>query len=298
MVNLNDKYIYPLLISITSALQNSNKNSTTLVYHILYTKDLRKKYINKLKSLLYVYPTNLVLIFYNMGDCFIKFKFQKFSQVAYYRLISPIFIPLERIIYHDCDVLVFKDLYELYQTPFENNYVLGFFDLFSDAVDYLGLISEKYINDGVLLMNLKQIREDNKHYELLYMAANHKKLKHQDQTVVNYVLYPKIGSLPLKFGIFNFPSIFDIKYLYLKKIRQILNITELIQAIEDPSLMHFVLCYPKVWSPNSKYVPISTRNGTLYRSSCEKFHKIWIKYAKLTLFYNEIEKKYKIKMIN
>ena len=102
----------------------------------------------------------------------------------------------------------------------------------------------------------------------------------------------------MKFGIFNFPTIFDIKYLYLKKIRQILNITELIKAIEDPSLMHFVLCYPKVWLSNSRYVPISTRNGTLYRSSCEKFHKIWIKYAKLTLFYNEIEKKYKIKKTN
>ena len=293
MVNLNNKYIYPLIISITSALKNSYKNSTTLVYHILYSKDLRKKYINKLKSLLYSFPSNLMMIFYNMGDCFIKFEFQKFSQVAYYRLISPIFIPLDRIIYHDCDVLVFKDLYELYHTPFKNNYALGFFDLFSDAIDYLGLISEKYINDGVLLLNLEKIRQDNKHYELLYMAVNYKKLKHQDQTVINYVLYPKIGSLPLKYGIFNFPSIFDIKYLYLKKIRQILNITELIQAVEDPSLMHFVLCYPKVWMSNSRY--ISTRNGTLYRSRCEKFHKIWIEYAKSTLFYNEIVKKYKIK---
>ena len=106
MVILNNKYIYPLIISITSALYNSNKNSTTLVYHILYSTDLRKKYINKLKSLLYSYPTNLIMIFYNMGACFMKFKFQKFSQVAHYRLISPIFIPLARIIYLDCDVLV------------------------------------------------------------------------------------------------------------------------------------------------------------------------------------------------
>ena len=58
--------------------------------------------------------------------------------------------------------------------------------------------------------------------------------------------------------------------------------------------MHFVLCYPKVWLPNSKYVPISTRNGTLYGSKCEKFHKIWVKYAKLSLFYDEIVKKYKL----
>ena len=156
-------------------------------------------------------------------------------------------------------------------------------------------MSDKYINDWVLLLNLEKIRQDNKHYELLYMATYHKKLKHQDQTVVNYVLYPKIGSLPFKFGIFNFPTLFDIKYLYLKKIRQKLNITELIEAAKDPFLIHFVLCYPKAWLLNSTYVPIFTRNGTLYASRCEKFHKIWIKYAKLTLFYDEIVKKYRIR---
>ena len=296
MVSLNNKYIYPLIISITSALRNSNKNRTTLVYHILYSKDLRKKYINDIKSLLYLYPTNLVLIFYSIGDCFIQFKKQQYSQVTYYRLISPIFIPLDRIIYLDCDVLIFKDLYELYKTPLNNNYVLGFLDIISNAVDYLGLISEKYINAGVILLNLEKIRKDNKHYELLYMALNIKNLKNHDQTVINYVLYPKIGIIPFKFGIFNFPSIFDIKYLYLKKIRQKLNENELLKAFKDPSLIHFVLCYPKVWLPNSEYVPISTRNGTLYKSKCEKFHIIWMKYAKLTPFSDEIVKKYIFKI--
>ena len=60
-------------------------------------------------------------------------------------------------------------------------------------------------------MNLEKIRKDNKHYELLYMAQYHKKLNHQDQTVINYILYPYIGLLPFKFGLFNFPSTFDIK---------------------------------------------------------------------------------------
>ena len=293
MVNLNNKYIYPLIISINSALTNSNKNNTTLVYHILCSKELRKKNINKIKSLLFIYPTNLEIIFYYMGDAFIKFKYQKHSEVTYYRLISPIFIPLERIIYLDADVLIFKDLLEMYQTPFENNYVLGFLDLLSGGIDYLGLKSEKYINAGVLLINLELIRNDNKHYELLYMALNHKKLKHQDQTVINYILYPKIGLLPYKFGIFNFPSDFDIIYLYLKQIRQKLNNSELIKAIKEPSLIHFVLCHPKVWNKNSKYNGFSTRNGTIYGNKCDKFHKMWTNYSMSLPFYKEIKKKYK-----
>ena len=34
MVNLDNKYIYPLIVSITSALTNAKKNKTTLIYHI------------------------------------------------------------------------------------------------------------------------------------------------------------------------------------------------------------------------------------------------------------------------
>lgn len=297
MVNLNDKYIYPLLVSINSALINSNKNNTTLVYHILCTKDIKKKNINKLKFFLYIYGNNLEIIFYNMGNAFIEYKYQKYSQVTYYRLLSPLFIPLDRILYLDSDVLVFKDLYELYQTSFNNNYVLGFLDILADGIDYLGLSSEKYINAGIILINLEKIRNDNKHYELLYMASHHKKLKHQDQTVINYVLYPQIGILPYKYGIFNFHSSFDIKYLYLKMIRQKLNLSELIHALKEPAIMHFVLCYPKVWRENSKYNGISTRIGTIYHSKCDKFHKLWIKYAEITPFYEEFVKKYKIKVL-
>ena len=296
MVSLNDKYIYPLIVSMNSALLNSDKNRTTLVYHILCSKELKQKNIIKLKSLLFVYPTNLELIFYNMGNAFIKFKYQKYAQVTYYRLLSPIFIPLDRIIYLDSDVLIFKDLYEMYQISFDNNYVLGFLDLFSNGIDYLGINSEKYINAGTILLNLEKIRQDKKHKELLYMALNHKKLKHQDQTVINYIFYPKIGLLPFKYGIFNFPTIFDIKYIYLKNLRQNLNVTELLDAISDPSLMHFVLCYPKVWYEKSKYNGFSTRNGTIYESKCDKFHKIWIKYANSTMFYKEIMNKYNNKM--
>ena len=56
--------------------------------------------------------------------------------------------------------------------------------------------------------------------EMLYMAKYNNNLQNNDQTIINYILYPNIGLLPFKYGIFNFDSIFDIKYLYLKLIRQ------------------------------------------------------------------------------
>lgn len=293
--NTNDKYIYSSIVSINSILRNSNNNKTTIVYHILCPEDIRRRNINKLKSFLFIYPTNLEMIFYNMGNLFNRFKNNRFSQVAFYRLLSPLFIPVERVIYLDSDVLAFEDLETMYHLNFNNNYVLGFLDPLSYGVDYLGLKSEKYINSGVLLINLDLIRKDKKYYEIIYMLNNYKKLENNDQTIINYIFYPNIGILPLKYGIFNFNDIFDIKYIYLKSIRQNLNVTEIIEAFKHPALMHFIFCNPKVWFSNSLFVKKCTRIGTLGRASCIKYHYIWIENAKNTSFYKEITKYYKIK---
>ena len=295
LINMNNKYIYPTLVSINSALKNSNKNKNTLVYHVLCPNDIRRSFLKKLKSLLNVYPKNLIIIIYNMGSLFNRYKGSRFSEVTFYRLLSPIFIPLEKIIYLDSDVLVFKDLEEMYNLSFNNNYILGILDYLSYGTDYLGLKSEKYINAGVLLINLEKIRKDNKYYEILYMYKTFKKLNNNDQTIINYVLYPNIGKLPPKYGIFNFNSIFDIKYLYLKKVRQNVNLTEIINAFKDPVIIHYILCNPKVWYTNSKFVTKYTRDGTIKKLKCQKYHSIWIEYAKNTSFFDEITKFYKIK---
>ena len=295
IINMNNNYIYPSLVAINSILRNSIKNRTTIVCHILCPEDLRRGNINKLKSLLFVYPTNLEMIFYNMGNLFNEYKRNRFSEVTFYRLLAPIFIPLEKVIYLDCDVLVFEDIEEMYNLPFNNHYVLGILDLLSNGLDYLGLISEKYINAGVLLLNLDLIRKDHKYYELLSMYKYYKKLNNNDQTIINYVFYPKIGILPSKFGIFNFDSIFDIKYIYLNSIRTNLNMTELIQSFKHPSLMHYVLCNPKVWNSHSLLTKKYTRTGTINKSSCKKYHDIWIEYAKNTSFFKDIVKYYKIR---
>ena len=89
-----------------------------------------------------------------MDSIFINFKKQHFTQVTYYRLFTPLFIPLNRIIYLDTDVLILNDLIEMYQADFNNNYVLGTLDVFSYGVDHLGIKSDKYVNAGALLIHL------------------------------------------------------------------------------------------------------------------------------------------------
>ena len=295
IINMNNKYIYPTIVSMNSVLKNSNINKTTIVYHVLCPEEFKRGNINKLKSFLFIYPSNLEMIFYNMGNLFHNFKNNRFSEVTFYRLLTPIFIPIKKAIYLDSDILAFEDLEEMYLLPLKNYYVLGFLDFLSNGLDYIGLKSEKYINAGVILLNLDLIRKEKKFYDMLYMAKNNKNLKNNDQTIINYVFYPKIGILPSKFGIFNFESIFDIKYLYMKNIRINYNLSELVESFKRPALIHYVLCNPKVWLPNSLYVKKYTRVGTIKTTTCKNDHDIWIEYAKNTSFFKEIKKYYKIK---
>ena len=295
IANMNNKYIYPSLVSINSVLRNCNKKRITIVYHILCPEDIKRGNINKLKLFLLIYPKNLEMIFYNMGNLFSSFKNKRFSEAAFFRLLIPIFIPVKKVIYLDSDVLVFEDLQKMYNMPMNNNYVMGFLDFLSNGIDYLGIKSDKYINSGVLLLNLDLIRKHKKYYEIISLLKRGIKLENNDQTIINYVFYPNIGILPSKYGIFNFDSIFDIKYIYLKIIRQKLNLTEMIDAYHHPSIMHYILCNPKVWKSESIFIKKYTRSGTLYKSNCKKYHDIWIEYSKNTSFYIEIAKYYKIK---
>ena len=289
-MNINNKYFYPVLVSMESALINCNKKKSLLIYHILCPGDIKHNILLKLKSLMDHYPKNLELIYYNMSDIFRKLENIYFTQTSYYRLITPIFIDLNRIIYLDADTLIFKDLNQMYQTSFENNYVLGILDIRSEDIDDLGIKSEKYINSGVLLINLEKIRKDKKDYDLINFISNHSQI-YYDQKILNYILYPFIGKLPYKFGIWNFPNKLDIKK-YSKCLRQMINITEIEEAFENPSLFHLVGCWPKPWIQSSIYQGCNIKN-----CSCLKYRIIWDYYANKTDYYEEIITYYNLKVL-
>ena len=292
-VNFNDEHIYIALVALESEMSNMNKEKSLYVYHILFPGDLSDENIYKLKNFSNKYKDNIELVFYNMSNIFIQFKNQKLSQVANYRLLLPIIIPYERIIYLDNDILVFKDLLEMYQVSFDNNYVLGSLDMLPDALDYLGVKSDRYINSGIILLNLDKIRNDNKHIELIKMALNYPKLRNFDQSIINFVFYPNISLLPFKFGMFNFQSELDIEKRYIKIIRQKLDTNELIKAFNDPAIIHLLVCHPKVWKKNPKFSKRVTVCAEKKNCDCSRYQKLWYEYAKNTSYYNEIKKLYK-----
>ena len=144
-VNNDKNYKYVILVSIYSVLLNCNKNKTFIIYHISCSSDFNETSVDIFKSLLNKFSHNVEMIFYNMGNLFENRKNYRYSEAAYYRLATPVFINAYRLIHLDGDTLTFSDLNEMYNLDFNDNYILGIYDILADGVDYLGLRSEIYI---------------------------------------------------------------------------------------------------------------------------------------------------------
>ena len=294
--SLNNKYIYPILVSMESVLMNCNKKNTYIIYHILCSPDLTEDNLSMIKSLINKYSLNLEIIFYNMGDNFMNRDSKRYSQATYYKILTPIFVDTDRILYLDGDTLTFKDLNEMYQMDFNNNYVLGTYDYFRSEVDYLGIKSKIYINAGVIILNLEKIRNDKMHELIDVINNNSIKLRANDQTLINYVFYPNIGRLPSKYNIFNFYDESDIR-VYLNIIRTKVNYYEVLNGFKDPTIIHNVLCWPKLWSKMTKYLKIFTSCSERKNCDCKKYYNLWYSFAENTDYYNQIINYYEKKPI-
>ena len=136
-------------------------------------------------------------------------------------------------------------------------------------------------------MNLKKMRDDKKIFEIINITNSNIELRNNDQTILNYLLYPKIGRLPSKYAIFNFEDKSDIEH-YLSIIRNKIPKKELEEAFKNPIIIHSVLCTPKIWNIHSNYSKEFTKCVQRNNCSCIKYIKLWHSIAKKTDYYDEI----------
>lgn len=125
---------------------------------------------------------------------------------TYYRLRIPWMIPqYDKILYCDGDVLFEKSIKDLFDIPLDDNYCAGVKRFLYDGYSYkkyaekLNLDPHNYINCGVLLMNLKKMRDDSLVDEFERYVNN--KYRYFDQDIINIVCKGKIGDLPFGFNV-------------------------------------------------------------------------------------------------
>ena len=278
---------FPTLVSMISALENNNNLKNIIIYHLLFSSEVDNSTIQIFESLKEKYETKINYYFVNTE----KFRYSREwvggTKTIYYKLLLPqIFQDLDRIIYLDADTLIFKDLYEMFNLPFEDNYILGypFHDVYK--IDNFVKNATIYINGGVLLFNIPKILQDKKDTELIdFTIKNNDNLWFLEQDALNVVLFPKIGIFPLKYGIYMYGNVDSFEKSIQIRIRFKLNRTEVIEAIKDPSVVHFSCCNPKVWYRYSM-------NEFGVHEICNRFHKEFYYYANKSKYYDQITKEF------
>ena len=192
----DDKYAFPCGVCITSILEN-NKNEECNIY--ILTEGLSESTKAKFKALERTYNQTITILTIDARDFDELKRSNRFPKSIYFRFLLPKLIKGEsKILYLDCDIIVTKELKELWNTDI-SNYACGVIeDQRSDDIRVQNNIEiyDTYFNSGVLLMNLEYWRENDIAKKLTdFIYNNPEKCEYPDQDALNFVLYKKVHYL-------------------------------------------------------------------------------------------------------
>lgn len=144
---------------------------------------------------------SISLVTYQADVEFLKqLKYQNhFSPVIFYRLIAQEFLPdtVERILYLDVDLMIYGSIETFYNSDFGDNWILACENQ-GDNLKHKKRLNLKesscYINAGVILFNLKAVKENIKKQDVFQcIKRNVEIIELYDQDILNILYEGKIG---------------------------------------------------------------------------------------------------------
>lgn len=218
---LDKKYVLQAFVVMHSILRNSKHH---FHFFILTADEIKydvEKYSDILKKEYSNFELSVEIVDINRFAN-AKIRNRHLSKAAYFRLLIPeIILEYNKCIYLDCDIIVHGDLKELFEIGIEGYYLAGVKDchVIEDTPfeikhqQVLGIPSrDKYINSGVMLMNLDMMRKDR--LVVSFWEQLQKENWFEDNDVLNVCCYPYIKTIPLKYNLFHFYLGNHIKFLY------------------------------------------------------------------------------------
>ena len=233
-------YIH-LTTEIYALFKNNNVKKVYLFIEddeISYLKDKRIEFININKIPEYITKNSPN---YNT----------KYSKMSYIRCYFSKILHENKVLYIDADAIVIDDIKDLWDIDLKN-YALAGIKESGEWSKHLGIegMDDKYINSGVLLMNLDLIRKENlddKMIELLNKNFYH----FPDQDVINIVCKERI-----------------------KYISNIYNSTETTGIVENAKIVHYI-------RENKGWIKTSFRSDIWYKYYYEMLERRGIKMIKV-----------------
>jgi len=180
---------------------------------------------------------------------------------SYARLFLPQLLPetVDKILYLDADSLILGQYQKLWNMDCSKYAVMGVLDNVSKAAREKIEIStdSNYINAGMILMNIKRLRELRFIDAVTAFIEKHNgRVYHHDQGVINGVLNKEIGILPPEYNMLSFAydhnSVRDTVYMY--GIPRYYTQEEMDKAKSTPVFVHFTEGYlQRPWIAHCKH---------------------------------------------
>ena len=212
----DNNLILPACVCISSLMMNAKEDTfyDIFILHSSYI-ELRKDELNKLPQ----YYKNCRIQYRQVDNTFDSaFEIRGITAATYYRLLIPELIPeYDKIIYADVDIIFRMDLSSLYNLDLGNNYIAATLELgmnlTEDGKRYINSMEEltfgKYIQAGFIILNSKVLKDENIVSE--FKKWSNKKLKFQDQDILNIVCNGRIHYLSLEYNMTDYSYLFAIR---------------------------------------------------------------------------------------
>ena len=198
----DDNYVMPTIVSITSAIMNKNESSIYKIYIIgVSINEENKKIIDEFITKNTNDKIHLNILHFNQHYSFDDTHPYVTSAAIFKFDIANILSDYDKVLYIDCDTIVLKDLSELFNIDTNDYYAAAVKDYYVMEIlkhgEKIGI--ENYFNSGVMLLNIKLLREINIKDVLLYNKINRYNI-FMDQDAFNYSFNNKVKFIHPKFN--------------------------------------------------------------------------------------------------
>lgn len=166
VINIDKNYVGIASVMLYSLASNSSEHVTVYVLN----DELDNEDFAELNKALNEFKTFDLVDTKVDSSCFpadTSTLTNRWSKTVFYRLLISELLPksVERVLYLDTDIIVDRDIQEMYHIDLGENYIAACIDTeVSDLFDINRLNlndAQVYFNSGVILFDLKKIRDDN-----------------------------------------------------------------------------------------------------------------------------------------
>lgn len=234
-------YIVPTIVAVKSLIDHCS-NSLNYILYLLTEEELNKRTLKIFRSLIKE-KHNIKIVYLTVGKLIENVQLctngptKGISKVTYYRFLLPELITgFDKVLYLDTDIIIRKDISSIFVTNIDEYYVAGVHDIVGYQIEEerckeLNINSlDSYVNAGVLLLNLKKIREDKKNIELLKVAKE-RSFPYNDQDIINSILFGHIKTLPYNCNVI-------VDYLKSQSFYEALRI-DYHEVTNNPIIIHY-----------------------------------------------------------